>query len=36
MGGEDRVVWGELRMLIEDAYRMVAPKKLIDQLHGQP
>jgi hypothetical protein len=32
MSGEDQVEWGELSVLVEDAYRRVAPKKLIAEL----
>lgn len=30
--GEDQVDWNELAVLIEDAYRRIAPKKLISEL----
>jgi hypothetical protein len=33
MQGDDRVDWGELSVLVEDAYRRVAPKKLITELN---
>ena len=32
--GGNRVDWAEVAVIIEDAYRMVAPKKLIAELDG--
>jgi hypothetical protein len=30
--GDDRVDWGEIAGIVEDAFRTVAPKTLIDEL----
>lgn len=32
MSGEDRIDWDQLSVLVEDAYRKVAPKKLVAEL----
>lgn len=31
-GGDDRVDWAEIAGIVEDAFRTVAPKALIDEL----
>ena len=33
--GEDRVDWDEIAAIVEDAYRLVAPRTLIAQLDGR-
>lgn len=35
VSGDARIDWGHVADLIEDAYRMVAPKALIQQLDGE-
>jgi hypothetical protein len=34
--GDDRVDWGEIAAIVEDAYRLVAPKTLIEELDSLP
>jgi len=36
LSGEEQVDWNELSLLLEDAYRLVAPKKLIAELDQTP